>query len=295
MRVLPSLKHPKQLDLTMSIRTELDEPEYQSDGFHFYCSTKQSIHYPEHCHPELEVALILNNASVQVAWQTSTDQRQERVLGINQLCIIPSQQRHSFYWERPAEYIFIFLHPTFLQRTAHDWLRGNTIELEGQYAIANSLIHSLALTMRSALRAETLDHLYLDSLINVLVIHLLKAYSGCLLTPPTQLPTVSKRWLSQVTDYIDEYLDRDLRLSKLAEVANMSESNFSHQFKAYMGTSPHQYVIQQRIKRAQVLLLNPELSIVEIAYLCGFNSQSHLTIYFRQHTGVTPNVYRSSH
>ncbi|MEO0374812.1 MAG: AraC family transcriptional regulator [Cyanobacteria bacterium P01_A01_bin.17] len=279
----------------MSIQQQLGEPDYISEGFEFYSGTESSIHYRDHRHAEIEIALILNDAAVHVAWQTSHSQRQERQLENNQLCIIPSQQLHSLWWEDAAEYIFIFLRPTFLKRMAHDWVQESSIELKEQYAIANSLIQSLALTMRSTLSAEALDHLYLDSLINVLVIHLLKTYTGCQLTTPAPLKTASKQWLNKVIDYIDESLDQDLRLIKLAEVANMSESSFCHQFKAQMGTSPHQYVIRQRIKRAKLLLLNRDLSIVEIAYRCGFNSQSHLTIYFRQHTGMTPNAYRTTH
>ncbi|PZD73847.1 Virulence regulon transcriptional activator VirF [Acaryochloris thomasi RCC1774] len=279
----------------MSIQQQLGEPDYISEGFEFYAGTESSVHYHDHRHAEIEIVLVLNAAEVHVAWQTSRNQHQERQLGSNQLCIIPSQQLHSLWWEDTAEYIFIFLRPTFLQRTAHDWVQGSSIELKEQYAIANSLIQSLALTMRSTLSAETLDHLYLDSLINVLVIHLLKTYADCQLTTPAPLKTASKQGLNKVIDYIDESLDQDLRLIKLAEVANMSESSFCHQFKARMGTSPHQYVIQQRIKRAKLLLLNRDLSIVEIAYRCGFNSQSHLTIYFRQHTGMTPNAYRTTH
>ncbi len=279
----------------MSIQKQLDEPDYQSEGFHFYTGIETSVQYPEHCHDELEVALILNDAPVQVTWQMQNEPCQARNLGVNQLCIIPSQQRHSLGWDKTVEYIFLFLHPTLLLQTAHDWVKGTSIELEGQFAISNSLIHSLALTMRSALHAEALDHLYIDSLINVLVIHLLKTYGGYQLMAPTTLNATTKQWLKKVTDYIEDSIDRDLRLTKLAEVADMSESNFCHQFKAHVGISPHQYVIQQRVKKARRLLLNRELSIVEIAYQCGFNSQSHMTIYFRQHTGVTPNVYRSSH
>ncbi|MEM9138008.1 MAG: helix-turn-helix transcriptional regulator, partial [Cyanobacteria bacterium P01_F01_bin.42] len=67
-----------------------------------------------------------------------------------------------------------------------------------------------------------------------------------------------------------------------------------HLFKEYMNISPHQYIISERITRAKQLLLRQEMTISEIALACGFNSQSHLTCYFRQHIGLTPKAYQMS-
>jgi len=60
-----------------------------------------------------------------------------------------------------------------------------------------------------------------------------------------------------------------------------------------MGVAPHQYVLQQRIERSKQLLKQNELSIAEIALLCGFKNQSHLTTLFRKFTGMTPKVFRN--
>jgi len=280
----------------MSIQQQLHEPNYQLDGFSFYASTDDPIHYLEHRHEELEVALVLNDASAQVAWQTDKGQTQHRALQSDHLCVIPSLQPHTFGWDQPAEYILIFLHPTFLLKAAQELILVDSIKIEGQYAIANSLIRSLALTMRSSFQSEELtDHLYIDSLVNVLVMHLLKVYAGCQFSLPNGQINPPQRWLREVVDYIHNSLDEDLRLAKLASISNMSESSFCHLFKEYMGNSPHQYVIRQRVERARLLLRERKQSIAEIAYQCGFNSQSHLTIIFRQHMGMTPKAYRSSY
>jgi AraC family transcriptional regulator len=59
-----------------------------------------------------------------------------------------------------------------------------------------------------------------------------------------------------------------------------------------MGISPHQYLLQQRVERAKQLLKQRNLSIVDIAFQCGFNSQSHFTRCFRKWTGITPKAYQ---
>jgi AraC family transcriptional regulator len=65
-------------------------------------------------------------------------------------------------------------------------------------------------------------------------------------------------------------------------------------FKGAIGTSPYQYLLQQRIERAKLLLKQKERSIVDIALECGFNSHSHLSKQFRQLTGMTPKAYRAN-
>lgn len=54
------------------------------------------------------------------------------------------------------------------------------------------------------------------------------------------------------------------------------------------------YLLQQRIEKAKQLLKQTERSIIEIAFLCGFNSHSHLSKQFRQLTGMTPTGYREN-
>lgn len=278
----------------MSIQEKLEPPSYKLEGFSFYTALEPPTCYEEHRHDELEICLMLNDAAAQIAWLPPEGRSQDRPISANQLCIIPSHHSHTLAWDMPADYILIFLHPSFIFQTTYEWTLGSSIQFEGRYAIADSLIHSLALTMRSAFEnREFTDYLYIDSLVNVLAMYLLKAHSDChTVAHKTPRP---QRWLRQTLDYIHDSLGQDLRLSTLAHIAQMSESSFCHLFKEQMGISPHQYVIRQRIEKARLLLIEKKLPIVEIAYDCGFNSQSHLTLYFRQHLGITPKAYQDNH
>jgi AraC family transcriptional regulator len=56
--------------------------------------------------------------------------------------------------------------------------------------------------------------------------------------------------------------------------------------------SPHQYLVDLRLAQAERLLVESELSIAEVAFGCGFSSQSHLTTVMRRHKNMTPAQIR---
>ena len=136
------------------------------------------------------------------------------------------------------------------------------------------------------------EKLYVDSLTNVLAVHLLRQYAIANPRLTTYEGGLPRYQLLQVLDYIHEHLDHSIKLSDLAQLLNMSQFHFSHLFKQSMGAPPYQYLIQQRVERAKQLLKQTDQSITEIAFQCGFNSHSHLTKQFRQVTGTTPRAYR---
>ena len=99
--------------------------------------------------------------------------------------------------------------------------------------------------------------------------------------------------LGKVFDYVEASLHQPLQVSDLASVAGLSVSQFSRAFKKCTGQSPHQYLLHHRLQRAREMLArNRRSSIAEIAYECGFSSQSHMTDLFRAKLGVTPGNYR---
>lgn len=104
--------------------------------------------------------------------------------------------------------------------------------------------------------------------------------------------SLTQAQLQQAINYIHKYLDQDLSIAQLAKVINISPTYFASLFKHATGISPHQYVIQQRVKRANLLLRTTDLSIADIAFQVGFSSQSHLTQQFKRLTQLTPKQVR---
>ncbi|MCV6587845.1 MAG: AraC family transcriptional regulator [Marinobacterium sp.] len=98
--------------------------------------------------------------------------------------------------------------------------------------------------------------------------------------------------LRRVTDYIEAYLHRPLRLAELAQLVELSEYHFARMFRVNMAQTVQQYVTCRRIEKARQLLDHSEQSLAEIAFVCGFSSQSHFGRAFRQQTGISPGRWR---
>ncbi len=93
-------------------------------------------------------------------------------------------------------------------------------------------------------------------------------------------------------EYVLKHLERDLTLGEIAWHVGKGEEHLARVFKRETGRSVFDYVRESRVNRAQTYLLDPALSLTEIAERCGFNSLSFFSRTFRQLTGMSPSAYR---
>jgi transcriptional regulator of acetoin/glycerol metabolism len=113
--------------------------------------------------------------------------------------------------------------------------------------------------------------------------------------PAPQAPGgLSAGAMRRVQEYMKAHLGESVDLSMLAGVAGLSVHHFARQFKQSIGVTPHHYLTQKRVERAQEMLAQTDLSLAEIAYAAGFSDQSHLARHFRHTLGTTPREFRWS-
>lgn len=134
--------------------------------------------------------------------------------------------------------------------------------------------------------------LYAQTAARMLIVHLLRHYSssGIPLKEPSQ--GLTRLQMRRVMDFVQAHLGQDLSLETLAQQTGFSPYHFARLFRQTTGESPHQFVLRQRIARAQRLLAERDMPVAQVALESGFADQSHFTQVFKRQLGLTPSVYR---
>lgn len=97
--------------------------------------------------------------------------------------------------------------------------------------------------------------------------------------------------IKNAVKYIKEHLNEDLSLEALSKKFSFSPTYFHNSFKDVMHKTPRLFVEERRIKKSIDLMLTTDTPLSEIAYECGFSSQSYFCYAFKRHTGTTPQKY----
>jgi len=222
-----------------------------------------------------------------------TDELQTLNASAGTVTVSPADIDCRLIWSYPCETVTVSIPPSSLQELAQSEMPGSSLELRpGPSRQPDAHALYLAKLMKAELsRKDTGNDLYLDSLITIFGIHLLRNYSVAIGTPPHRgrLPMLAAR---RVQDYLDENFSRKLSIGELAGIAKLSKSHFILAFTNTFGQPPHQYVLNLRLDCAERLLSNEDVSVAEVAYLSGFSSQSHLTSVMRKLRQNTPNQFR---
>ncbi len=98
-------------------------------------------------------------------------------------------------------------------------------------------------------------------------------------------------WTSLLNE-IDENSHTDVDFRAMALRYYYSYDRFRHIFREKFGVSPYGYLLRRRIEHAEFLLTSTDISVIDIAYACGFKSSSQFSNIFRKHIGTTPSEYR---
>jgi AraC family transcriptional regulator len=219
---------------------------------------------------------------------------QSNFYGKGDMVITPANVPLYARWESEDHVLQIRLNTQFLDTIAQETLPHSKHPiLQPKFKVRDPQIEAIALMLLNEHQQNaSTGQLYLDSLANVLAVNVLQHHATTAQSLPTYDGGLPQHQLAEVLDYIDAYLDQDLKLADIAHLTGMSPFHFSRLFKQSTGLSPHQYLLQQRIERAKQLLKQTDQSILDIALACGFSSHSHLSRKFRQLTTMTPKAYR---
>jgi len=248
------------------------------------------------CHFSSEHALCLSLSSRPVrSLHRKGGKTHTGVYSKGDISITPAQVPLFARWEDDDHFLEIRIASHVIEHVARETLdkQPDKIELLSEFRMRDPQLEMIALMFLNELQQEhSSSKLYIESLTNVLAVHLIRQYGTVKPHLPIFEGGLSQRQLVQVLDYIHDHLEQEIKLANLAALLGMSSFHFSHLFKRSIAITPYQYLLQQRIERAKQLLKYSDRPITDIALQCGFNSHSHLSKQFRQLTGTTPKAYR---
>ena len=98
--------------------------------------------------------------------------------------------------------------------------------------------------------------------------------------------------LTHVLRFIKENLQEDLSIKVLSRQACMSESKFYKAFRLETGLTPNEYIIEERLKRAEHLLLQEDSTVKEVYMACGFSSFSYFSTLFKKRRNASPTSFK---
>jgi AraC family transcriptional regulator, glycine betaine-responsive activator len=114
------------------------------------------------------------------------------------------------------------------------------------------------------------------------------------LSIPTRIGVRHPR-LSRVIERMEASIEDPLSPADLAEEVGMSTRQLERLFRRYLSRSPKRYYMELRLSRARNLLMQTDMSVINVALACGFASPSHFSKCYRAQYGTTPYRERGAH
>jgi len=224
-----------------------------------------------------------------------TDRRSTFLAPAGSVEIIPASAELFARWTTPKENLLVALEPCRLARLAQSEFDRANLDLQPP---REGYIDRKALFIAEMIRDELVSDLianpiYLDSLVTIFSIHLLRNYSSSVGWPTTvHRGGLSARSWREVSDYIDANLKGDLCIETLAAVTQLSPSHFLRAFRQTVGQPPHRYILERRLSLGEKLVVSTDMSLADIAVSCGFSSHSHFSSAMRRWRNMRPSELR---
>ena len=243
---------------------------------------------------QFAAVLLAPSPDMEAAFASDRPQRFDAPVGM--LVVNPANVDRTLRWSVPKKNVAIAFGPLAYANLAATELDGADWQLQPpKFGHVDLRALRLARAMAQEVSEGRTNQLYLDSLLTVFGVHLIRNYSSARL----QQANAANRRLSlqtsrKVLEYMNEQLAANVPIEAIARISRMSPSHFIRAFTMTFGVPPHRYLINLRLQKAERLLIELRLSISEIALQTGFSSQSHLTNAMMRYKQMTPGKIRTS-
>lgn len=225
-----------------------------------------------------EIELPIENGGISYIDQEST-----RITPDLIICAKPGQKRHTKYpfkcyyihinihdseMQRAVNHISNFIHIRESDREKYAGIYKNIIRygdskcVQDKYMVYAQILKLMSLLIRETEDSQNANH-----------------------------STMYSHYVEMAVEYIDDHFAEKLTLAQVACAVSLSTIYFHNIFKASTGQTLHDYIEQKRIRKAIDLMQTTDMTLAEIAYFCGFSSQSYFNYAFKRRMDTTPRKY----
>ena len=202
----------------------------------------------------------------------------------NNFILIDCYQEHSYYSDTGWEAIWIH-YDGFSARKMYNMIvskLSNIFSLDDPLPIMNRMAKIYQPFTKKEPVREVLLSKYLNDILTELIIY-----------TPLQIKEVQRASaIENAKIYIQEHIQEELRVEELAKKALMSTYHFIRVFNKETDMTPHEYIINYRLRMSKILLLESNMSVNDICYESGFSSASIFCAAFKKSVGLSPTAYR---
>ncbi|WEK38422.1 MAG: AraC family transcriptional regulator [Candidatus Pseudobacter hemicellulosilyticus] len=274
-------------------------PLTSNDCFTIFSREKAEFDFPLHSHEEMELNFICNAPGARriVGDHIST-------IGDYELVLVGPNLPHV--WEtyrcktKKIKEITVQFHKDlleekFLRRNQLSFIK-RMLELSARgISFSPDTAKAIQPSMEALTRKQGFDSvLELLSLLHTLSISRDSMTLSDTVFGQAQFSYNSRR-ISMVVDYINQHFHRNITLSEVAKMANMTDVSFSRFIKSRTGINFMDILLEARLGNAARMLIDSTQSISEIAYNCGFNNISNFNRLFKKKKGTTPKEFRKNY
>lgn len=159
--------------------------------------------------------------------------------------------------------------------------------------VVDPVVAGLGMSLCAAFETPAnVNSLFVDHVCLALCAHLAQHYGGLRRLEPVDKGGLPPGLVDRAKAFMAAHCADETSLLDVARECGLSRGYFSKAFKTATGQTPHQWRQGYRIDKAKAMLRETGVEIAEIAMVCGFADQSHLTRVFAQHVGESPGNWR---
>lgn len=271
---------------------------YNDDfGIRLYLNN-EAENYPIHWHTAVEVIMPLENHYTVVVNDVNY------VLDIGDIIILPSGELHELFAPEYGERIIFQFEYSLLNQlngfdsTFHLFHPCIVITLEEYAGIHSTLKELLLNIMEEYMGNSPLKEASIYSMLIEFFVILGRSYMNNENRFPNVKSQKQHKYIDkflQVCNYMNDHCTEEIDVETLASLAGFSSFHFARLFKQFTGITYYNYLNKHRIMHAEKLLIDPNLTVTEVAMRSGFSSLSTFNRLFKQHKKCTPTEYKSLH